>query len=278
MAQYPSKRRLRPKKRNFQVFLPLTADITAPNLFQPDLLLSLRHPLRKTESLSRPPLDKLLQILHRRNAQHEPPILVRDDRKLLLPLALGLVAAEEGLELLEGRLHGDDAIGAALALEARHGGGEGVLGLDATGLEEGLQVRDGDVAEEGAGLGVDDGEVGVFALEGGEEGEGDCVGGVEGEGGGGVEVLYCGLFEWVVSLGDLRFCDEICEARLGNLCLGRTPRYLEDQDVEKGAVVDVAGPAAAGWCVNVVAMALNVGVGGRVRLCILRPRTMVSRK
>jgi hypothetical protein len=54
-------------------------------------------------------------------------------------------------------------------------------------------VRDGDVAEEGAGFGVDDGEVGVFALKGGEEGEGDCVGGVEGEGGWGVEVFDCGL-------------------------------------------------------------------------------------
>lgn len=37
----------------------------------------------------------------------------------------------------------------------------------------------GEVAEEGTGVWVDDGEVGVVAFEGGEEGEGDGVGGVE---------------------------------------------------------------------------------------------------
>jgi hypothetical protein len=63
-------------------------------------------------------------------------------------------------------------------------------------------VGDGDVAEEGAGFGVDDGEVCVFALKGGEHGDADCVGGVEGEGGGGVEVFDGGLKgEILFSLG-----------------------------------------------------------------------------
>lgn len=56
-------------------------------------------------------------------------------------------------------------------------------------------MGDGDVAEEGAGVCVDDCEVGVVAFEGGEQGEGDCVGGVEGEGGGRVEVFDGGLEE-----------------------------------------------------------------------------------
>ena len=54
-------------------------------------------------------------------------------------------------------------------------------------------MGDGEVAEEGAGVGCDDREVGVFALEGDEEGLGDGVRGVDGEGGGGVEIFYCGL-------------------------------------------------------------------------------------
>jgi hypothetical protein len=54
-------------------------------------------------------------------------------------------------------------------------------------------VGDGDVAEEGARVGVDDGQVGVVALKGRDEGERDGVRGVEGESGGRVEVLDGGL-------------------------------------------------------------------------------------
>lgn len=54
-------------------------------------------------------------------------------------------------------------------------------------------MGDGDVAEQGAGFGVDNGEVCVFALKGGEHCDVDCVGGVEGEGGGGVEIFDGGL-------------------------------------------------------------------------------------
>lgn len=54
-------------------------------------------------------------------------------------------------------------------------------------------MRDGDVAEEGARVGGDDGQVRVLALKGAEEGDGDGVGGIEGESGGRVDVFYCGL-------------------------------------------------------------------------------------
>lgn len=54
-------------------------------------------------------------------------------------------------------------------------------------------MGDGEVAQKGAGVAVDDGQVRVVALEGREEGEGDGVGGVEGEGGRRVEVLDGGL-------------------------------------------------------------------------------------
>lgn len=142
--------------------------------------------------LRRPPLDKLLQVRPRGDSQHEAAILVGDDCERLL-LAAGLGAFEEGLELLERRVHGDDLVLAALALEPDHGGADGVLRPDLALVEQGLQVRDGDVAQQGAGLAVDDGQVRVVAFEGEGEGEGDGVGRREGQGGGGLEVFYCGL-------------------------------------------------------------------------------------
>lgn len=54
-------------------------------------------------------------------------------------------------------------------------------------------MRDGYVAEERTCVGRNDGEVGVVALEGGEQGNGDAVGGVEGESGGRIEVFNGGL-------------------------------------------------------------------------------------
>ena len=140
-----------------------------------------------------PPLHKLLQIPHRSHAQHKPSLIVRNHRKLVLPRAFCLAASEKGLQLLQRRLHRDDPVRAALALEPRHCTRELVLGLDLAAVEQGLQVRDGDVAQEGAGVGGDDCEVRVVALEGGEEGERDSVGGVEGEGRGRVEVFNGGL-------------------------------------------------------------------------------------
>lgn len=120
---------------------------------------------------------------------------VRNDGKFLLPGPIGSAAAEEGLKLLEGRLHGDDTVGAALALKASHCRGELVLGLYLAAVEKGLQMRDGEVAQESAGLRIDDSEVCVVALEGGQEGERDGVGGVERERGRRVEVFDSGLNE-----------------------------------------------------------------------------------
>lgn len=148
---------------------------------------------RHHPSLLWSPLHKLLEILHRRDTEDEAPLRIGDDGKLLLPGAIGGAAAEEGLEVLEGRLHGDDAVGAALALEACHGGRELVVGLDLAAVEERLQVGDGEVAEQGARLAVDNGQVRVVALKGGEKGERDGVGGVEREGCGRVEVFDGGL-------------------------------------------------------------------------------------
>lgn len=162
------------------------------------LLLTFQHSSPRS---SRPPLGKLLQVLDRGDAEDKPPLLVGDDGKLLLPGGtIRLTAAEEVLKILEGRLHGNDTVGAATALEACHGGGELVLGLDLAAVEQRLQMRDGEVSQQGASIGVDDGQVRVVALEGREEGEGDGVGGVEGEGGGRVEVLDGGLRGEVLAL------------------------------------------------------------------------------
>lgn len=159
-----------------------------------------------TNHLSRPPLDKLLQITSGGNPQHKPTAIIRNHGELL-PLAPRGGALEEGLELLERCVHRDDLVLLALALEPVHCVGDGVLGPHLALVQQRLQVRDGDVAQQGAGLGVDDGQVGVVALEGGEEGEGDGVGGVEGEGGWRLEVFYCGLDFWVrwLEMLDLSF-------------------------------------------------------------------------
>lgn len=63
-------------------------------------------------------------------------------------------------------------------------------------------MGDGEVANKGA-VGVDDGQVGVVTLEGGEEGAGDGVVGGQGQGGRGVEVFYrCLVGPGLVSTGD----------------------------------------------------------------------------
>lgn len=97
-------------------------------------------------ALRRPPLDKLLQILPRRHTQHKTPTDIGDDRKvLLLPARRG--ALKERLELLQRRVHGDDLVLAALALEPRHGGRQRIRGLGLATVEQRLQRRDADVAE-----------------------------------------------------------------------------------------------------------------------------------
>lgn len=75
-------------------------------------------------------------------------------------------------------------------------------------------MGDGDVAEEGAGFGVDDCEVCVFALKGGEHCDVDCVGGVEGEGGGRVEVFDGGLGRWLAWIDGIGISGEpFCRMR-----------------------------------------------------------------
>lgn len=147
----------------------------------------------KPADSSRPPLDKLLQVFYRRNTEHEPTPVVRDDGKVLL-LSPRRRAGEEGLELLERGVHGDDAVLCAAATEADHGGPDLVLGLDLTGLEQGLQLRDRDVAEQRARVAVDDGKVRVVALKGREQRERDGVRGGQGQGRGRVEVFDCCLW------------------------------------------------------------------------------------
>lgn len=145
-----------------------------------------------SKALSRPPLDKLFEIFDGSDAEDKSALLVGDDGK-----GLGLAAAlsaEKGLEVFERGGHGDDGVLCALTAEAGHGGGDFVVGADGAGVEQALEVGDGDVAEEGAGLGRDDGQVGILSLKGGDEGVGDGVGGGEGEGSRGVEVLDCGLW------------------------------------------------------------------------------------
>ena len=49
--------------------------------------------------LSRPPLDKLLEISYRGYPEDEPSVLVGDDGKFLLPLTLRLAATEKLFKL-----------------------------------------------------------------------------------------------------------------------------------------------------------------------------------
>jgi hypothetical protein len=58
---------------------------------------------------------------------------------------------------------------------------------------------DGNVAQKSTGIGINDGQVSVVALEGGEEGERNGIGRVEREGGWRVEVFNSGL-------GSVSFC------------------------------------------------------------------------
>lgn len=79
-------------------------------------------PKRKVDDLLGSPLHKLLEILHCRNAQDKPPLLIRNDGKFLLPRSFGHTSAVKVFEFFEGGLHGNDLVGAALALETCHGG------------------------------------------------------------------------------------------------------------------------------------------------------------
>ena len=136
-----------------------------------------RHKASKPPTLRRPPPHKLAQILPGRNPQNKPSRRIRHNRKLLL-LIPRRFALEESLELLERRLHGDERVLAALAAEAHHGLLDAVALGDGFAGELRFDRRRGDVAEQGFGGGVEDGEVRVVALEGGEEGLAEGGGGV----------------------------------------------------------------------------------------------------
>lgn len=125
--------------------------------------------LRKPLNLRRPPPNKFPQILPRRNPQHKPPSRIRHNRKLLLLIA-GSLALKERLEFFKRRLHSNESVLAALAAEAHHGFLDAVILGDGFAGELGFDGGRGDVAEQGFGVGVEDGEVRVVALEGGEEG------------------------------------------------------------------------------------------------------------
>jgi hypothetical protein len=122
--------------------------------------------IRRCHHLLGSSLHKLLKVLHRRNAQDKPPLLISNDSKLLLPGPVRNSAAEETFELLESGLHGNDLVGAALTLESCHGGRELVVRLDLSRVEQRLQMRDREVTQKSAGFGVGNRQVRVFALEG----------------------------------------------------------------------------------------------------------------
>ena len=184
--------------------------------------------------LGRAPLHKLLEVLYRGHAQDEAAVGVGDDGKLLL------AAGKELLELLERRLHGDDLVRLAAALEAHHGLADLVPGLYPAAVEQRLKLRDGNVADERARVGVDDGQVGVVALKGREEGERDGVRRREGEGGGRIEVFDGGLV-WTVSVRLFLVSPPPVQSSgiisdSGNAEReSRTPRYLDDHLETKGS-------------------------------------------
>lgn len=148
------------------------------------------------------PLDKLLKILHCGYTQHKSSVGVSDNSKLLRPVAvrgrlLFAASTKEDLEFLERRLHGDDLVCAALALESRHCGRQGIRRLDLAGIQLLLQERNGQVAQKRPCIAVDDRQVCVIALKGGEEGDGDGVGRVNREGGWRVDIFNSSLGEAV---------------------------------------------------------------------------------
>ena len=75
-------------------------------------------------------------------------MLISNNSKLLLMPQRVPHALEEGLELFQRRVEGDDGVPPALALEAHHGAREGVLGFHGARVELRLQRGDRDVAEQ----------------------------------------------------------------------------------------------------------------------------------
>lgn len=86
----------------------------------PSLATSVLHARTSTAS-RRPSPRKLLQVMHRRNTQDEPPTQIRDDGEVLRALSIAALH-EEVLELLERRVHRDHLVRVRLPPELDHGG------------------------------------------------------------------------------------------------------------------------------------------------------------
>jgi hypothetical protein len=115
-----------------------------------------------------PRLQKLVQVVCRRNAQDKLAACIRDDCKLLLPAAVHS-ALEELLKLLEWCLHVDDLVPPPTALELVHRCLHWVVLAHLALLEQLLQARDANVPEQSAVLFRHDGQVCVVALKAAHE-------------------------------------------------------------------------------------------------------------
>ena len=124
--------------------------------------------VKKQVFFSSPCLQELAQVICRSNAKHKLAARICDDGKLLLPTAIH-PALEELLELLERRLHVDDLVAPPPSLELVHGCFDRIVLVHFALLEQLLQARDADVAEQSAVLGGHDCQVGVVALEAADE-------------------------------------------------------------------------------------------------------------
>nr|POF20033.1 hypothetical protein CFP56_52282 [Quercus suber] len=137
------------------------------------------------------PQSKLLQIRPRRDAQHKPARGIRHDREVLL--CAGTVTGKERLELLQRRLHRDEAVGARTPAEARHGLLDGIRVAHRARVEQAPQRRGRDVAQQRLVGRREHGQMRVVALKGREQRVRDGRVGGGGEGGGRVEVFDGGL-------------------------------------------------------------------------------------
>jgi hypothetical protein len=96
-----------------------------------------------------PPLSEVLQIRPRSHSKDELPAGVRHNRELLLSAPID-PSTEEFLELFQCCLGGDDLVSPAATLEPVHGLLDRVAVLDLAFFEQLLEMRDADVAEQGA--------------------------------------------------------------------------------------------------------------------------------
>ena len=125
------------------------------------------------------------------------PGSIGDDSKVLflslVSRKIGLTAVEEGFEFLKGSVHGYDVVDAASAGKGLHGFIDGIRIKNSVVGKQGLQARNVEIAEQGAGLRVDDGKMGVVVGECCEKGLVDGRGGCYGQSSRWIKVLNGGL-------------------------------------------------------------------------------------